>query len=252
MEQLGLTTEPAGSEWRSIPWKTLALWPWLLWLVEGGWLDGDALERLELDPGRVVRAMTAGGLDPWPMWMLVEALDGLEGAVRTFGFSPLHPPLPSLALIQLKDSGKGGCKGGKPIDRRSAGRSARRQELDWRIDQAWEAHQRQREIFFTHHGIRPGRPMELSSSRRRKLAKLIREWDREHLGPDDRERWTAHSRVRGALVGIFFDGWFAQKALEPGNTHLLSPDLVLSMKRDWEPVERFDHAYRQAQGGGSR
>jgi hypothetical protein len=125
-----------------------------------------------------------------------------------------------------------------------------REELEWRVEEVWQAHLRAWKAFRQERdGREPKReptlhPEDVAAPVRISLLAH----DRKLLGAEHREAWARESKVRAAGIGIFYDPWCA--ATDPKNNHAEGGHEYLEHWRPWkrqrgkpDPVDRFADRY---------
>lgn len=129
-----------------------------------------------------------------------------------------------------------------------------RKEIDWRIDQTWEAHLKQRTGFFRKEtGGTPPEPTFTAAIRQLIRDSLLRH-DSELLEPEERERWAQESLTRAAGIGIFLDAFMTGRhrdnEVKNGGRRYLEPERPWKIPRGKpDPVPRFAERYFEARGG---
>lgn len=130
--------------------------------------------------------------------------------------------------------------------------SASSSEIEWRIQQTWDAHLKQWAGFYEDENgkVPPVRPT-LTEPIRKAIRDSLLTFDGHLLAAADRERWVAESKTRGAGVGIYLDPFLAGKAKD--NNVRDGGRRYLNHERPWvpqkgkpHPVERFSELYFEA------
>lgn len=86
------------------------------------------------------------------------------------------------------------------------GKSAQaRAEIEWRIQDTWRRHMAAYADFKRENsGLKLNGNGPLPDTVKKLIRDALLEYDKELLGPDQRDQWRRESRVRAAGVGIFF------------------------------------------------
>lgn len=126
---------------------------------------------------------------------------------------------------------------------------AARGEIDWRIDQAWQAHLKQRHGFFMDsNGIKPSSDPTLTAEIREAIVASLKVHDAAWLTAETREEWSRRSKTRAAGVGLFLDPFMTGQ--DKDNDRKSGGKLYLEAWRPWrrqsgkaDPVDRFAALY---------
>ena len=142
-----------------------------------------------------------------------------------------------------------------PLAPRKAKDVEKQAELDWRVEQVWQAHLRQRKHFFAEEsGREPANIPSLTKEIRKSIVEGLKEHDASFLGAEDREEWKKRSSVRAAGIGLFLSPW--HNATDERNNYAAGGTRYLEPWRPWkrqrgkpDPIPTFAALYFEEKGG---
>lgn len=127
--------------------------------------------------------------------------------------------------------------------------AALRSEVDWRIDEVWQAHLKQRNGFFLDlNGVKPSSDPTLTAEIREAIRESLRVHDSNMIAADKRDEWAKRSKTRAAGIGLFLDPFMT--AQDKDNDRKNGGRFYLEAWRPWrkqrgkaDPVDRFAALY---------
>ena len=122
-------------------------------------------------------------------------------------------------------------------------RSSRSAEMDWRVEQTWQAHLEARGRFFKNGADgKPGRAPKLTAEIRKEISRSLKEHDGALLKPEQRQEWLKDSKTLAAGQGIFLSPHHVGK--NDSGTKYLEPWRPWKHQRGkGDPVERFAECF---------
>lgn len=193
-------------------------------------------------------------------WSEKSRRGGLKSAAKRQ--PPLQPPLtpsgppngqpkgniPFPSPIPSEDSGTSSAPNGSGI--RSSGvvgradrHAAQREEIEWRIEEAWRCHLLARERYFQGKNGKAPQPPVMTSETRKAIRDALKEHDAGRLGAEDRERWAKESPVRAAGIGIFLSKWHTGEDERSTGTYLEAWRPWKHQRGKPDPVQTFADLY---------